>query len=37
MLRVIPEGWFSYDFTVFDRGGRPSPGWTYRTGARPRS
>ena len=23
MLRVIPEGWFSYDFTVFDRGGTP--------------
>ena len=23
MLRVMPEGWFSYNFTVFDRGGTP--------------
>jgi hypothetical protein len=23
MLRVVPDGWFSYDFTVFDRRGMP--------------
>lgn len=23
MLRVVPDGWFSYDFTVFDRSGTP--------------
>jgi hypothetical protein len=23
MLRAVPDGWFSYDFTVFDRSGTP--------------
>jgi hypothetical protein len=23
MLRAVPDGWFSYDFTVFDRGETP--------------
>lgn len=23
MLRAVPDGWFSYDFTVFDRAGAP--------------
>jgi hypothetical protein len=23
MLRAVPDGWFSYDFTVFDRTGTP--------------
>jgi len=23
MLRAVPNGWFSYDFTLFDRTGRP--------------
>ena len=23
MLRAVPDGWFSYNFTVFDRGGTP--------------
>ncbi len=23
MLRAVPNGWFSYDFTVFDRSGTP--------------
>jgi hypothetical protein len=23
MLLAVPDGWFSYDFTVFDRSGTP--------------
>jgi hypothetical protein len=23
LLRAVPNGWFSYDFTVFDRSGTP--------------
>ena len=23
MLRAVPDSWFSYDFTVFDRSGTP--------------